>query len=386
MKVLLLSLSGQFGGMEIRMLQEAKLLKENGYSVEIGISSFESQPRFFSASNDLGIHCFTLDIPPFFEKWKFRHLNLVKAYLFSVPSIKRRQYDLAHVFMPWTDQSGSRLWVCAKAGIPTVLSIHGNFSNARNFSNLQKKLLKTSIPNIRNAFAVSESARSNFLNHFQDFFFSKKNPVQVIPNFVDSTLFKPDKATSAIVRKELGFDDNDFVVGYIGRLAKRKNIAESIIAFSKFHKLHSNSKLVIVGDGPELNTLLKLSEELNISNFVSFLGFKNDTARYFQCLDLSIFLSEEEGFGISAIESMSCQVPVVCNDAPGLSEVVSDSINGYLVKKDDHESICKVMHYLFQNPDVLKAMGEAGRSTVLEKYEFNIFKANILNFYKEIQL
>ncbi|MDP3445323.1 MAG: hypothetical protein Q8T08_20890, partial [Ignavibacteria bacterium] len=67
MKVLLLSLSGQFGGMEIRMLQEAKLLKENGYSVEIGISSFESQPRFFSASNDLGIHCFTLDIPPFFE-------------------------------------------------------------------------------------------------------------------------------------------------------------------------------------------------------------------------------------------------------------------------------------------------------------------------------
>ena len=386
MKILLLSLSGAFGGMEIRMLQEAKLLKENGYTVEIGISSFESQARFMSAAKDLDVHCFILDIPPFFEKWRLRHLNLAKAYLFSVPAIKRKQYDLAHVFMPWTDQSGSRLWVCAKAGVPTVLSIHGDFSNTPSFSDLQKKLLATAVPNIRNTFAVSESAKSNFLNHFQEFFSSVANPVQVIPNYVDSSVFKADKTTSAIIRRELGLGENDFVAGYIGRLDKRKNIAETIKAFTHFHHLHSSSKLLIVGYGPESNTLVNLCEELNISNAVLFLGFQRDIAKYFQCLDVSIFLSEGEGFGISAIESMACQVPVVCNDAPGLSEIVSHSNNGYLMKKDDQESIGKLLYYLAQNPDVLTTMGQAGRKTVLEKYDVDVFESNILNFYKGIQL
>lgn len=382
MKILLTSLSGQYGGMEIRMLQEASLLNDVGHTVEIGISSFPDQVRFFNAAKKIGIPCFTLDIPPFFEVWSNRHLNIIKAYISCVPRIKKGNYDLAHIFMPWTDQSASRLWVCAIAGIPTVMSIHGNFSNEAKFSPFHQRVLRTACRNLQGIFSVSESAKQSFLKNFNDFL---NIEIDVIPNFVDSQRFCPSLIKRSNLRNKLNIPDTDFVLGYIGRLSARKNVGAALEAFAEFHKKNNNSHFIIIGDGPDGELLRKAAADHQLMNSVHFLGFQSSPENYFPAFDASILLSEEEGFGISAIESMSCEVPVICSDAPGLSAIVDHSCNGFLVNRSDKKEIAERLAENCRDPALKSAMGSQGRQHVLGKYDFPIFSKRICDFYRRIQ-
>lgn len=379
MKVLLTSLSGQYGGMEIRMLQEARTLMDIGYEVEIGISSFLDQARFFEAADAQGINCFTLDIPPFFELWNRRHINILKAYLVSVPFLKKKRYDLAHVFMPWTDQSASRLWVCAMAGIPTIMSIHGNFSNNANFTLFHKRILRSACPNLRGIFSVSESAKHSFKKNFAEFISIE---IDVIPNFVDSQRFRPNPIQRKEIRQKLRISDDVFVLGYIGRLAARKNVGSAIEAFAEFNKTETSSHFVIVGDGPEESVLRQKALDFGLINSVHFLGFQAKPEDYFPAFDASILLSEEEGFGISVIESMSCSVPVICSNVPGLSEIVTDNHTGFLVSRNEHPIISERLAEINQDRSAGRFMGSAGREFVLKNYDFPIFKNRIRDFYQ----
>lgn len=379
MKILLTSLSGQYGGMEIRMLQEAVVLIDMGHTVEIGISSFPDQARFFEAAKSQGIDCFTLDIPPFFELWSRRHLNLIKAYLFSVYQLKKEGYDLAHVFMPWTDQAASRLWVCAMANIPTVMSIHGNFSNTTNFPMFHQRILRTACRNLRGIFAVSESAKLSFLRNFESFI---NIDVEVIPNFVNSQRFRPNPTLREKLRQQLEIPENAFVLGYIGRLAPRKHVGDALEAFSRFHTKESTSHFIIVGDGPDKSFLHQKACSLGIINSVHFLGFQSTPEEYFPAFDANILLSEEEGFGISVIEAMSCAVPVICTNVPGLSELVIHANNGFFVNRSEHIKISEYLERISQHPAEGNAMGRSGREHVLRNYDFQIFSKKIKDFYQ----
>lgn len=154
--------------------------------------------------------------------------------------------------------------------------------------------------------------------------------VHVIPFGIDFDTFKPNGAPK---NKEY------FVVGAIKSLEKVYNIDVLVKAFAGLHSRHSNTRLLIVGDGTERENLQQLVKQLNISDSVEFTGRvpSKETPNYFNKLNCLVNISQYESFGVSVVEAMACKVPVVVSDTGGLKEIVNNGDMGICVEPGNVE-------------------------------------------------
>ena len=188
-KILLTSLSGQLGGLELRLQQEAHFLKEIGFNAEIAINPFPEVYPWVDRLEKEGIPFHFFDPPPFFEQWQWRRFNKIRAQLFHTSMLNNSEFDLVNVAMAWTDTAGTRLYLAQQCGLPTVISVHNAFRDQK-FSQWQEELLSYGFQSVKGIYAVSDSALERFLALFSRFI-NKKVLVEVINNPVDTQVFKP---------------------------------------------------------------------------------------------------------------------------------------------------------------------------------------------------
>jgi N-acetyl-alpha-D-glucosaminyl L-malate synthase BshA len=137
------------------------------------------------------------------------------------------------------------------------------------------------------------------------------------------------------------------------------------------------AKLLLVGDGPERPRLERLCREMGIYEHVRFLGKQDAIEEILAVADLFIIPSENESFGLAALEAMACEVPVISSNAGGLPEVNIDGVTGFLSEIGDVKSMAVNAMRLLQDPDMLtrfrkNALAQAHRfdiSFILPKYE-----------------
>ena len=114
-----------------------------------------------------------------------------------------------------------------------------------------------------------------------------------------------------------------FVVGTSTRLAGFKRIDRLIDVFAIFQKTHQNAVLIIVGDGPEKENLIKQTKDLSIEDSVVFKGFQQEVTSFQSAFDVAVFPSQNEPFGLVAVECLKLQKPVlVFNDGGGICEII----------------------------------------------------------------
>lgn len=124
------------------------------------------------------------------------------------------------------------------------------------------------------------------------------------------------------------FKEGCFYIAAVGRLVKQKGQWHLIKAFAEFHKSVSNSKLLILGDGPLRRKLEVLAEDLNVQDSVDFLGFVENPYSYLKRASCFVFSSLYEGLGNALIEAMACQVPVISYDClAGPHELIAPNTN-----------------------------------------------------------
>ena len=173
---------------------------------------------------------------------------------------------------------------------------------------------------------------------------------------------------------------DQFTYVYVGRLEKVKNVDFLIKAFSRANL--QDSKLVIVGDGRERNTLENLVVELNLESNVEFIGFSSQPSEYVNNADVFVLPSLSEGFGIAAVEAMFAKKPVLCTSVGGIPEFVSHNSNGWLfnpTKLEELSSLLKSIHALSQ--EELKHIGQEGYDTVIEKFTVENYIKNLEEQY-----
>lgn len=135
------------------------------------------------------------------------------------------------------------------------------------------------------------------------------------------------------------FTDDTPVVLSVGRLAPEKRVDTLIRAFASSRD-ELDSRLVIVGDGPERTTLERLVTRLDVDEHVEFLGFVENPYRYMAAADLFVLSSENEGFGMVLVEALSCGCPIVSTDCPsGPSEILDGGRYGRLVPVGEVQSM-----------------------------------------------
>lgn len=190
------------------------------------------------------------------------------------------------------------------------------------------------------------------------------NTVVVLPNVIDRNASAILSKTDA--RKYLGLNLDDYIVGSIGRLVKKKNFSVLLEAFADCPQEHG--KLVIMGDGPERDELESLKSTLSLGEKMTFLGHVANAANLVSAFDVFVLSSgEAEAFGIVLLEAMQAHVPVISTDAPGPAEVVADV--GMMFKNGNVEDLTRKLVALKHfSIDERQAMASNGAARVAQVY------------------
>lgn len=165
-----------------------------------------------------------------------------------------------------------------------------------------------------------------------------KRPVKIMPNPVNTDLFFPipDKGE---LKKKYGINGKS--IAYMGRLSYEKNIDLVLMAFMMIHKALPDSKLMIIGDGPERESLNQRASELGIKNNLIFTGylFGEELNSALNANDIFVTASKSENMPLSVLEAMASGLPVVGFPAYGLTELIINGENGYHARVDDIEDL-----------------------------------------------
>ncbi len=161
--------------------------------------------------------------------------------------------------------------------------------------------------------------------------------IEVIPNFVDTELFVRMPETN--VRKTLA-PNGERILIHISNFRQVKRVTDVIRIFNIIAK-KVPSKLVLVGDGPDRSNCENLCRELQLGESVKFLGKQAELVELLSAADLFLMPSQSESFGLSALEAMSCEVPVISSSVGGLPELVVHGETGYIAEIGDIERMAK---------------------------------------------
>jgi glycosyltransferase involved in cell wall biosynthesis len=177
---------------------------------------------------------------------------------------------------------------------------------------------------------------------------------------------------------------------FVGRLVTRKGVKYLIEAFRKVHRSIPHD-LVIIGGGPERGQLEKLAADLGLKHRVRFAGVISDDALnqyYASCsfLVLPAVFDEKgdtEGLGVVLLEAMSCGKPVIASNVGGITDIVVDRKNGFLVPPADPEELAVAIKRMVKDHKLRKALGRAARKTVDEKFNWDRIVGDLIRLYHD---
>lgn len=209
--------------------------------------------------------------------------------------------------------------------------------------------------------------------------------IHIIPTGIEiSRFYKENSKIQDIInlKRKLNINDTDFVILFVGRLAEEKNVEFLLESHEEIIKKHNNAKLLIVGDGPDINKYKELSVKYKIDNNTIFTGKVpwNDMPKYYQIADAFATASRSETQGLTVVEAMAAEMPVVCVDDDSFKIVVIDDLNGKLFK--NKKEYVKIIDELIKDNKLLLRLGTQARISA-EPYSSKYFAERVLEVYKK---
>jgi len=204
----------------------------------------------------------------------------------------------------------------------------------------------------------------------------------VIYNGVDEERFSSFDASFPL-KKELGIKHKNLIVGTVSSLTPHKGHIFMLQAAPKILKAFPATMFLIVGDGSYGDELKNQVNKLNISSSVIFTGVRKDIPECLNLMDIFVHpSSSREGLGISIIEAMAAERPVVATHIGGILEVVEDGQTGLLVLPKNPDALAGAVMELLRDPERAQEMGRQGRIKVKETFTTRKMIAEIENLYQ----
>lgn len=203
-------------------------------------------------------------------------------------------------------------------------------------------------------------------------------------NIFNPSLVDVDKLL--LIKKKLGLNDADIVFGFCGRICNDKGIPELVDAFELFQKLHSNIKVKLLFIG-RFDTRDGISEEKkqqiesNCDIVISGHIDKVEIPYYYSMLDVFVFPSHREGFGMCVVEASAMEKPILDSRAHGCVDAIVEHETGEYIDLSA-DGICKGME-LMLDEELRGKLGKSGRKRVLEWYDFKVMWPLVSDLYKK---
>ena len=210
--------------------------------------------------------------------------------------------------------------------------------------------------------------------------FKIENNIKVIHNFYDEERFKP---SATICQRSQFANDDEFLLMHVSNFRPVKRTLDVIDIFEKV-SAKLPAKLLLIGEGPDTILARRQITKKGLTDKVIFLGNQNRVEAILPCADLFLLPSEEESFGLAALEALACGVPVIGTSGTGLVEVVDDEVNGYLLSVGDTTSMADKAIKLLQDETKLKKFKESASRLVARKFKAKKIVTQYENYYEEV--
>jgi glycosyltransferase involved in cell wall biosynthesis len=184
------------------------------------------------------------------------------------------------------------------------------------------------------------------------------------------------------IRQRLGLTKDHIIIGLIGRLFTQKAPQYFIKAVPEVIRRFPSARFLLVGDGELKQSLIRLSQDLDVMEYVRFLGFREDVPEILNILDIFVLTSLWEGLGRSLTEAMAMAKPVVATSVEGVPELVKHNVTGLLVPPCDEGRIAESIIYLLRNPKEASRMGRAAQKNVKDKFSVHRMISEIDALYE----
>lgn len=202
-----------------------------------------------------------------------------------------------------------------------------------------------------------------------------ENKISVVYNGIEPGGMSRDNELRNKIRRELNVNENEIVIGSVGRLVNFKGYKYLLSAFRIISEKISNTKLIIVGDGELKDSLINQARVLNINDKVVFTGFRDDLQAVYSAFDIYVNSSIGGGgelFPFTILYAMAQSLPVVAARVGDIPTMINDGVNGFLVEEKSPFRISDKVVQLIKNQEISSKFGENGLLK-LEK-EFNLKK------------
>lgn len=206
-----------------------------------------------------------------------------------------------------------------------------------------------------------------------------------IYNTVDSVKVEEILSSSDKIklRNEHHIATDRLIIGTVSRLRYEKGVDILIDAYAELLTQYQNIHLLIVGDGPEMNNLVKQAGEKGIHKQVTFFGMAEwiTAIQLIGLMDIVVVPSRFEGFGLTAAEAMAAGKPLIASDSFGLKEVVKNEETGLLFKSEDSKMLKDKLLKLCKDRDLMSTYGLNGRSRCESLFGMRLFRKKLSNLY-----
>lgn len=286
--------------------------------------------------------------------------------------VKQIQPDVIHSSL-WSANLLSR-FVSKKYTIPLVCHLHNNISYNGKLRTFLDNVL---ITQPKKFIAVSDSVKKSFANNK-----TLLKKTIVIQNGIDSNKLRLLAAKDCLSKKDLCFEEDDFVIGTVGRLTAVKRYDLLLKAFAQLET--KKAKLCIVGGGEQQNDLQNLAQNLGIQKRVLFTGEQGDVYRYYPAFDCFVLSSQTEGLSIALLEALVFGLPIITTSQDDSHDVITNGINGFVVPINNVKRLAMALQTLATNPTILSAMNKANRNLVDTTFHIDNMAKQHLDMYKAV--
>jgi N-acetyl-alpha-D-glucosaminyl L-malate synthase BshA len=290
----------------------------------------------------------------------------------------REKLDLLHVHyaVPYS--------ICAHLAqemvggkIKTLTTLHGTDITLVGADHSLRDITRFAIASSDAVTAVSKYLRERTAREFD-----LDIPIEVIPNFVDTSRFKPATDDCPLKRDRFVKPDEKIVM-HISNFRSLKRCHDVVQIFANVRK-KIPAKLILVGSGPELAEAKSQADRLEVMDSTWIIGRQEAIENLLPLADVLLLTSETESFSLVTLEAMSCAVPTVTTNVGGLPEVALQGRTGFLDEVGDIKAMTGHVLQILQDPDLAGKMGQAGRDRARKSFQQELIISRYEKFYQQV--
>lgn len=343
-----------YGGSGIVATELGMSLANKGHDVHFISSSLPA--RLDMTNPNVFFHKVNLQSYPLFQHQPYD--IALSSMIYQVVHLYKLEILHAHYAIPYAYAAFYAKQMLKEEGadIPLVTTLHGTDITLVGQHPSYKHAVEFSINRSDSITSVSESLKSNTLS-----FFEIKKDIRVIPNFIDNSEFDNLKCCD---RAHFAEPDEKILI-HVSNLRKVKRVQDVLEIFKRVQQ-DVKSKLIIIGEGPEMERInMFLEENPHLIDKVKLMGRVNDLYGTLKYADVFILPSEQESFGLAALEAMAAETAVISSNAGGIAEVNIQGKSGFLSEIGDVDSMAKHTLKILKDDNLLAEMKHNAKEIAL---------------------